>query len=117
MGRCVRRRVCRDIVKIGSAESTNGTVGHGFAPSDGGFIFKVEESVGLRRSMETFGVPGYTTQIYQSLFILHAQLITERRNRSDDYPPILDRRLSSSALRLMNPAGLADRHLAVGNMV
>lgn len=41
----------------------------------------------------------------------------ERGNRSDNYPPILDRRLSSSALRLINPAGLADRHLAVGNMI
>ena len=62
MGRCVRRRVCRNIVKTGSAESTNGTVGHGLAPGDGGFIFKVEEGVGLGGSMETFGVPGYSTQ-------------------------------------------------------
>lgn len=62
MSRCVRRRVCRDIVKTGSAESTNGTVGHGLAPGDGGFIFEVEEGVGLSRSVETFGVPGYTTQ-------------------------------------------------------
>lgn len=33
------------------------------------------------------------------------------------YGPIFDSRLSSFALRLMNPEGLAARHLAVGNIV
>jgi hypothetical protein len=64
MSRSVRRRFRGDIVKTSSAESTNGTVGHGLASGDGGFIFKVEESVGLGGSMETFGVPGYTTRRY-----------------------------------------------------
>lgn len=98
------------MVQTRCAESSYGTVGHCLAPCDGPIIFEIEHNIRFRGSMKAFGVPSCRNPT----LLADTQTEPWAPRREGPYAPIFVRRLSSSALRLKNPAGFAAMHLAVG---
>lgn len=99
----VRRGIGWHVVEVGGAVSAYDAVGHGLAPGDGRFIFKVEKDIWFGGGVQGFRVPRCDEFSEQTV----AQWTRETL-------PIFDRRPNSSALRLRNPGCLAARQRAVG---
>ena len=62
MSRRVCGRIRRHMVQARCAESSYGTIGHCFAPSDRPVIFEIEHNIRFRGGMKAFGIPSCRNQ-------------------------------------------------------